>query len=193
MTTQGQAGPAVTCCNGREWTSAPLRELIHHLVDIDHVYFRSELKVLYDRLQAVVAEDECSNPALGRLPEILRALTTELDAHMLGEERELFPAILRYLDALEAGERPNGSPLAAFGGPLHLMEQEHENSASTLRVMRGFCLDYRVPARSCATYRELIERFQVLEDRLLRHIYIENNVLYPRAAALKSSRFSTAM
>jgi regulator of cell morphogenesis and NO signaling len=122
------------------------------------------------------------------MPAVFHNLMSELEAHMQGEERELFPAIERYLSAMENGEPLKGSPLAAFGGPLHLMEQEHESTASALRLLNEFCRDYDVPRQMCLRYRALVDGIAELEDRLARHMYLEDTILYPRASALKPSR-----
>jgi regulator of cell morphogenesis and NO signaling len=189
---QSSPGPAFLDVE-RDWTSAPLRELIDHLVRVEHASFREQLKSLPEDLLAVADDPACPNAQLRLLAPVLQSLAAELEAHMQGEERELFPEVLRYLDAIEAGTPLKGSPLAAFGGPLHLMEQEHESSAAALRVMRDFCHNYRVTAEAHPRYAELIRRFSSLEEALLRHMYLENNVLYPRAAALKAGRFSRAV
>lgn len=172
----------------RDWTSAPLQEVIHFLVVTDHTYIRSELHVIACRLQAVVDEHGPDYPALTHLPRIFASLREDLEMHMGFEERDVFPAIERYIEAMESCESLKGSPLAAFGGPLRVMENEHETAGAALRLIRDFAQDYKVPADSSLRYRALLLGLQALEDRLLRHIYIENNVLFPRAAALKPCR-----
>jgi regulator of cell morphogenesis and NO signaling len=172
----------------RDWTMAPLSEVIEFLVVTDHAYLRSELGILGRRLKALVDEQGGQYPALEHLPKVFNGLCEDLDMHMRYEEREVFPAIERFVKAIEAGEALKGSPLAAFGGPVRMMENEHETAGAALRLMRDFAQDYQVPDNSSLRYRALVLGLQGLEDRLLRHMYIENNVLFPRAAALKPGR-----
>ena len=172
----------------RDWTTEPLEEVIRFLVVTDHAHIRSELNVLGLRLDALVQEHGSEHPVLSHLPKIFSGLREDLEVHMMYEEREVFPAIARYLEAIETGEVLKGSPLAAFGGPLRVMENEHETAGAALRLMRDFAHDYKVPVDSSLRFRALVLGLQALEDRLLRHIYLENNVLYPRAAALKPQR-----
>jgi regulator of cell morphogenesis and NO signaling len=174
----------------RDWTSAPLCDLMHHLAS-EHTKLREELPILRKRLHRVVQTYSAAHPALARLPQLFESLAHDLEGHMHGEERELFPAIERYQAALESGEPLRGSPLAAFGGPLHLMEQEHESAGAALRLLREFCRDHNVPDKVCICYRALLEGLGALEERLARHMYLENTVLYPRAAALKPARRQT--
>ena len=172
----------------RDWTTAPLEDVLQFLAVSDHSWIRSELEVLSARLKTLVDEQGADYPALTHLPRIFSSLREDLEMHMRSEERDVFPAIERYVKAVEAGDPLKSSPLAAFGGPLRVMENEHETAGAALRLMRDFAQDYKVPDDSSLRYRALVLGLQALEDRLLRHIYIENNVLYPRAAALRTAR-----
>ena len=172
----------------RDWTTEPLENVIRFLVVTDHTYIRSELNVLGLRLDAMLQEHGSEHPLLSHLPKIFSGLREDLELHMKYEERDLFPAIAHYLDAMQSGEVLKGSALAAFGGPLRVMENEHETVGAALRLLRDFAQDYKVPMDSSLRFRALVLGLQALEDRLLRHIYIENNALYPRAAALKPAR-----
>ncbi len=142
------------------------------------------------KLHDLVQQHGAEFPALTHLPHVFSQLCRDLETHMYHEEAELFPAISRYVAAMNAGTPMKGSPLSAFGGPLRVMEHEHESTGAALRLLREFGLNYAIPENCCAEYQELMEALAALEDRLLHHIYLENNVLYPRAAALKAMRAS---
>lgn len=172
----------------RDWTTAPLQDVLEFLVATDHAYIRSELKLLTDRLCRVVEEAGEMDSVFEHLPRVFANLREDLEVHMGYEEREVFPAIRRFIEGIEAGEALKGSPLAAFGGPLRVMDNEHETAGAALRLLRDFAQDYKVPENASLRYRALVLGLEALEDRLLRHIYIENNVLFPRAAALKGYR-----
>jgi iron-sulfur cluster repair protein YtfE (RIC family) len=45
-------------------------------------------------------------------------------------------------------------------------------------------LDYYIPDEACNTYRALFAALIELEGDLHQHIHLENNMLFPRAAAL---------
>lgn len=176
----------------RDWTTAPLEELIHHLSIDEHNWFRAELSSVGQLLAELSRQHGAEFPALTHLPPLFAQLCRDLETHMHHEEEELFPAISRYLTAIAAGQPLKGSPLNAFGGPLRVMEHEHETTGAALRLLREFSLDYAIPGDSCEAYTRAMERLANLEDRLLNHVYLENNVLYPRAVALKSARTPTS-
>jgi regulator of cell morphogenesis and NO signaling len=169
----------------RDWTSEPLRSLIAHLSQKDHSFFRVELDRLQRRLARVAERHATDYPELLQLIRIFHGLREDLEVHMRHEESDVFPAIERFLSAAESGQPLRGSPLSAFGGPLQMMEREHESAGSALRLMREFARNYSAPGDACPMYQALLAGFIELEDRLLRHMYLENNVLYPRCAELK--------
>ena len=168
-----------------DWTSAPLRDLIRFLQTEEHEFIRAELPLLQARMARVVEQHAGQYPQLQYLPKAFANLRHDLEAHMRHEENDLFPAILRHIEAAESGEPIRTSPLSAFGGPLRVVEMEHESAGAALRLLRDFCQNYNIPDDACMRYRALVGGLEELEDRLLRHIYLENNVLVPRACALK--------
>jgi regulator of cell morphogenesis and NO signaling len=159
-----------------------------HFLEQEHVSIRAELRELQARLTATAEVHAGEHPGLQHLPEVFARLGDELQVHMEHEEAEVFRAIDKYLEAVDLGMPLKGSPLSAFGGPLRMMELEHESSGATLRLLREFAHDYNIPDGACPRYQMLVRGMAALEDRLLRHMYLENNVLFARAAKLKPAR-----
>lgn len=170
-----------------DWTDAPLRELIAHLTSHDHAIFRSELARLGDLVEQIAAAQADSPPVIFQLTRIFRSLRHELEVHMHHEEQDLFPVIARHEEAAEAGAPLGVSPFAAFGGPLHVMEMEHESAGAAMRLLRDVCNGYR-PDCGSPMYRKLVVGLRKLEVKILVHMHLENNVLFPRAAAMRRRR-----
>ena len=170
----------------RDWTSVPIDEFLRYLAAEEHAWFRNELSQITQLLKIAREQDASISASVARIAEVFAQLAHDLDIHMFHEEAELFPEIHRYSIAFNAGTAIKGSPLSGFGGPLRLMEHEHETVGSALRLMRDFGQNYVAPEGCCSEYAELLRHLAEFEDRLLRHIYLENNVLFPRAAALKA-------
>ena len=59
--------------------------------------------------------------------------------------------------------------------------------AGRVAEMRQLTRDYAIPAEACNTYRALFAALVELESDLHRHIHLENNILFPRAAKLETS------
>ena len=67
------------------------------------------------------------------------------------------------------------------GGPVRAMEVEHEHHGENLREVRRLTGDLIAPDEGCTTWRALYLGLQQLEQELMEHIHLENNVLFPRA------------
>ena len=170
----------------RDWTGGPLRELMVFLRN-EHAHFRTEIEALQVRMAGTAQDQPGVRARLQHLGAVFVRLCDELNMHMEHEEGQVFPAVERYLAAIDQGIRFRGSPLSAFGGPLRMMETEHEITGAALRLLREFAQNYEIPEDVCPRYEMLVRGMLALEDRLLRHMYLENNILFPRAAKLKLS------
>jgi regulator of cell morphogenesis and NO signaling len=171
-----------------DWTTVPLRELISHLVTTHHAYFRKALPELQQMLETVVAKHGQDDGVLRPLARVFDSLQLDLLTHMEKEELLLFPAIERYEQMAALGKPMAGSPFSAFGGPVNIIEHEHESAGAAVRLIRDFTRSYAEPANTCELYRALIDALREFEANLREHMELENNVLFARAAALNSRR-----
>jgi regulator of cell morphogenesis and NO signaling len=67
------------------------------------------------------------------------------------------------------------------------MEHEHATAGQALADMRRLTNNYAVPDDACNTFRVLYGQLEELESDLHLHVHLENNILFPRAAALDRS------
>ncbi|OPZ82800.1 MAG: Iron-sulfur cluster repair protein YtfE [bacterium ADurb.Bin429] len=160
----------------RNWSDAPIEELIDHIIATHHTYMHRELP----RLEGIMAlVGRVHGPAHGDvlepLAEAFTSLKTELEAHLIKEEEVVFPAIARVV----GGQRDE----SAVSGAREL-EDEHEAAGALLHEMHRLTDDFAVPDGVCATYEALYHDLQALEQDIHRHIHLENNVLFPRLLRL---------
>jgi regulator of cell morphogenesis and NO signaling len=105
----------------------------------------------------------------------------------------LFPYVVS-LEALAAdGQALTASPFGSIQAPIEMMEHEHESVAQALAHLRELTCGYTPPADACNTFRGLYHGLAELEGALHRHIHLENNVLFPRAARLEEALASCAV
>ena len=168
-----------------DWSTAPLSELARHIVERHHVYLRSELPRLAKLVFQVVSAHAEKHPELREVGRVYAALHAELSTHMMKEERVLFPIV----DMMEAASaKGEGMPLChcgSVGNPIAVMEHEHQDAGDALARMRVLTNGYTAPADGCPTYHALLDGLKRLEADLHIHIHKENNILFPRAAALE--------
>ena len=77
-------------------------------------------------------------------------------------------------------ERLKGKASRA-GGPVRAMEVEHEQHGEDLLEIRRLTGDLVAPDEACTTWRALYIGLQQLEQELMDHIHLENNILFRRA------------
>lgn len=170
----------------RDWNTAPLRELVRHILGKHHEYLKLELPRLGQRVRRVAQVHGSRDPeGLHGLEEVYASLWQELDMHMHKEEMMLFPAIERLEAALESGGPAAAPPFGSVRNPITVMEREHDTAGGALGQIRTLTRDFEVPPYACTTYRAMLEGLQALEADLHTHIHLENNILFPRALAME--------
>jgi regulator of cell morphogenesis and NO signaling len=174
----GDDGPDAVACAGM--TAGALAD---HIVATHHTFLRRELPRLSDLIDKVVAGHGARNPELGDLRATFAGLRQELELHLIKEERVLFPLVKQ----LEAARGPFPIHCGTVRNPIRVMEHEHEAAGAALERLRALTGGFRAPAGGCASLRALYQGLADLEADLHRHIHKENNILFPRAAALEAA------
>jgi regulator of cell morphogenesis and NO signaling len=140
------------------------------LVDFIIARFHNPLREELARLEGMARKVERVHRAKPTCPVGLAAHVVEmavsLTGHMAKEEQILFPMI-----------RAGGGARAHM--PIKVMMQEHEDHAASLRRTRLLTADLEAPAEACGTWRALYDGLRELELDLMRHVHLENNVLFP--------------
>lgn len=157
----------------RDWSTAPLDDLIDHIVSTHHGATKKMMPALWERLREVLQTHGENHPELHEVGKILAPLFTELGQHLQKEEQILFPTIRRLSsDASANSDSPEG--------PMSAMEHEHDNAGEAFRKLREITDGFRAPEDADDSYRTLYAGLHELERDLHVHIHLENNVLHPR-------------
>lgn len=177
----------------RDWQTAPLDELVSHIVDTHYAYLKVDLPVLEARIEKVVAAHGARDPQkLPRLAAVFAGLRRELEMHLQKEEAILFPFIVQYGRAESRNQPTPPVPFGSIANPIAAMEHEHADAGGALEEIRALTCDYNPPSYACTTVRALYDGLKTLEKDLHVHIHLENNILFPRAIALEKRRTAGA-
>lgn len=153
--------------DARSW---PLERLIAHIVHVHHGYVRENLPVLRKWTDKVARVHGPRHAELLEVRDAVALLADELEEHMAAEEGVLFP---RVLEQSGVGTET-----------LDALEDDHERAGDLMKRLRELTNGFQPPADACATYRAAFALLGEFEADLHRHVHLENNILFPRAAEL---------
>jgi regulator of cell morphogenesis and NO signaling len=179
-----QASARAAAAEEIDWNHRPLAAVIDFIVDTHHAYTRAAFARLRPLIAKVVGRHGQAHPELARVAAAFSELAAELEPHMTREDRVLFP----YIRALAT---PDGAPPAPFGtvrNPVHRMMREHDRAGELLAEITEATGGLIAPADACASYRAAYAGLADLRIDLLKHVAIENNVLFPRAVVLEDGQ-----
>lgn len=142
------------------WRGRPLPALIDHLVAFYHQPFDARLA------EVDAAFARAAHPAWEAARDGLAELGADLRPHMAKEEQVLFPWLRTRSDTA--------------AGPIRVMQLEHADFLQLLHALHGATQ----AAASLAPAPAAVLVHAALERWLCDHIYLENNVLFPRALGL---------
>jgi len=154
----------------KEWRTAPLADIIDHIIVRYHDRHREQLpELIYQATKVERVHADKPNVPKG-LTKYLTMLHEELSSHMMKEEQILFPMIKQGMGSHATG-------------PITVMESEHDEAGELLEVIKHTTNNVTPPPEACTTWKAMYNGINELIDDLMNHISLENNVLFPRALA----------
>jgi len=164
---------------------APLAEVVRFLVEHHHAFSRSEGARLPALATKVARRHGAAHGELAAVEELVHGLFGELDPHLAREERVLFPYIVALEHSVLAESPPPRAPFRALVGPIGVMTGEHEAAGRLLDELARTTRDFHAPAEACGSWLALYDGLRAHDADLRRHVWIENEILFPRAIELE--------
>ena len=172
----------------RDWQTAPLAELIGHIVAKHHAFVRSETPRLAALIAKVVGVHGKNHPELARVQQVFAQVEQELTMHMMKEEQILFPAVIQMEEAKQRGAEATPPMFGTVRNPIRVMVAEHDSAGEAFSTMREATQNFSAPEDACISYRTLYNALLEFEADLHQHIHLENNILFPRAIELEGQQ-----
>ncbi len=163
--------------------------LVDFIIQNHHSYVTNTISELEPLLDKVCAAHGSDCLELLQIRENFLALAEELTSHMDKEELVLFPAIKR-LEAQNNADHPLYSTLQM---PIDAMEHEHTVAGDLIKEIRTLSNNYTPPDFACPTFRITYKKLQEFDNDLMRHIHLENNILFARMKNRKTTGGSCAL
>ncbi|PUU94916.1 MULTISPECIES: iron-sulfur cluster repair di-iron protein [Halanaerobium] len=150
-------------------------QLIEYIIDKHHGFLQQTLPQLSELTKKILrAHRENHGQVLKKVHRLFNTLRMELEEHLIKEEEEIFPLIIKYSQAENGGENEE-----TLNGILEL-ETEHDTAGEIVKELREVTADYQLPEDACNSFKLCYSLLEELESDLFQHIHLENNILFAR-------------
>jgi len=169
---------------GHNYDAWSLSFLADYIVNTHHVYLdenTAQIAAYADKIAGVHGDN---HPEVIEIAAIFARIATDMAAHLREEEEVLFPTVKRIEAARTAGNPPDADDLAITRTSLGKLDQEHQEIGDAVHAIRHLAHDYAIPDDVCNTFAVTYRKLKEFEDDLHKHVHLENNILFPKAARL---------
>lgn len=171
----------------RSWS---MESLADHIQNKHHRYVEEVIPVLRHNLNKLCTVHGEQHPELFSIAEIFNQSASELLFHMKKEEIVLFPYIREMVRASTTGDTVAKPAFKTIEMPVEMMLEDHRDEVERFEKIAELSDNYTTPLDACGTYQATFEMLSRFEDDLRTHIYLENEILFPRAVAIEKSLVS---
>ena len=166
-----------------EFNDWDLDSLIDYIINTHHQYAKTNAVIIHDLAQKVANDHNEKHPELINLSTAIFLFLHDLLNHMKREEQILFPNIKQLVKNKSYKERGMYTTFGLIKESVRRMQKAHQAMSKDLKLFHELTNDYKLPESSGSSYKYLCEKMKEFEADFLVHVYLENNILFPKALA----------
>lgn len=164
----------------------PLDLLLDYVLKIYHRGAREMMPEIEGLMSQVIENDRAHHADLHKVQELFSASVCDLNAHFQKEENILFPYVVEMFKSVADGVQPQPMHCGTVSHPIAVMMSDHEGETLRYDEIVRLTDDYTAPGDASAEYRLLMKYLKQFHQALLEHIYLENEIIFPRAISFES-------
>lgn len=176
-----QNTPADRSQNYSSWT---LPFLADYIVNTHHAYLKENDAQIAAYARKIAGVHGAHHPEVIEIAAIFDKIAADMIAHLKEEEEVFFPALKRADAARVSGTAPEAKDRDTIRASLLRLHREHEEIGDAVHAIRHLAKDYAIPGDVCNTFMVTYQKLKEFEDDLHKHVHLENNILFPKAADL---------
>ncbi|HKI51880.1 MAG TPA: iron-sulfur cluster repair di-iron protein [Geothermobacteraceae bacterium] len=158
--------------------------LIDYIINTHHAYLKEGTGQIAAYTRKIAEVHGAHHPEVIKIAAIFDKIAADMTGHLREEEEVLFPAVKRIVAARKTGMEPECQDRALLKESLAKLDQEHEEIGEATHTIRHLAMNYVIPADVCNTFAVTYRKLKEFEDDLHKHVHLENNILFPKAAQL---------
>jgi regulator of cell morphogenesis and NO signaling len=159
--------------------------LVDYIINVHHGYLYQVLPALEAHLLTFVESHKNKYPAISETIEVFRELSAALKTHNRYEEEIIFPYIKQIENTYRRKETYGNLFVKTLRKPLGNIESDHKKISAILKELRALTNNYVYPSDACTNHRVIFQRLRELDNDMMQHKHLENNILFPRAVQIE--------
>ena len=158
--------------------------LVDYIINAHHGYIKENIGQIAAYTHKIAAVHGANHPEVIKIDIIFDKIASDMATHLREEEEVFFPAIKRVDAAGKAGAAPEVKDIKTIKNSLNKLSHEHEEIGDAMHTIRHLAREYAIPGDVCNTFVVTYQKLKEFEDDLHKHVHLENNILFLKAAQL---------
>lgn len=159
--------------------------LIDYIINVHHAYLKDTLPGFGISLASFVSGHKKQYPYLEEMQSLVETISSLLLANNQQEEEIIFPYIKQIENTHRRKEIYGNLFVRTLRKPLSHIENEHKKISDLLTQIRTLTNNYKIPDNACINHQVIFQKLQEIDNDLIQHKHLENNILFPRAIEME--------
>lgn len=168
----------------QNYASWELPFLADYIINAHHTYLKENTGQIAAHAHKIAGVHGAHHPEVIEIAAIFDKIAVDMAAHLREEEEVFFPAIKRAHATRKAGSAPEAKDIETIKTSLKKLSHEHEGIGDAVHTIRHLAKEYAIPGDVCNTFVVTYQKLKEFEDDLHKHVHLENNILFLKAAQL---------
>jgi regulator of cell morphogenesis and NO signaling len=168
----------------RNYAAWELSFLADYIVNTHHAYLNENTEQIAAYTRKIADVHGAHHPEVIEIAAVFARIAADMAEHLREEEEVLFPAVKRLDAAIKNGTAPDAEDRKMLKESLAKLHLEHEAIGDAVHSIRHLAKNYALPDDVCNTFAVTYQKLKEFEDNLHKHVHLENNILFSRAAQL---------
>ena len=180
--------PSYTLHEYKTWEPDFLADYIIH---VHHRYLQSAIPQAAGYLDHLAEKHSHKYPYLPELKRLFETFSDIILPRQQQEEEIIFPYIGQVTRAYLNKESYAALLVRTMRRPVEqVMMQEQKAIEALVRQMRELTHNYTPPHNACVTHTVTLLKLLELDNDIVHHMHLENDILYPRVLAMETELIS---
>lgn len=168
----------------QNYASWELPFLADYIINAHHTYLKENTGQIAAYAHKIASVHGPNHPEVVEIAAIFDRVAADMAAHLREEEEVFFPAIKRVHGDGKSGSAASAKDIETIKTSLGKLTHEHEVIGDAIHTINHLAKDYAIPDDVCNTFVVTYRKLKEFEDDLHKHVHLENNILFLKAAQL---------